>query len=145
MQNFLQQLIEQLPDQSKYILYEGLQYSTQAKIYEAMLRLEQDVISKVLNSKGKDSEEYKFFMLIKNILYQAGEGDYMIEQYKADNNIMRQLNEFLLKRNAMLENELAKYRTIEELKADGALQIYIERVTDSMKDKYQFDKKQANQ
>lgn len=145
MKNFLQLLVETLPDQSKYLLYEGLEYSTQSKIYETLLQLEQGVIKKILAVKGKESEEYKFFMLIKNILYQAGEANYIIEQLKNDNNVQRQLSEFLLQKNSILETELNKYRTIEQLKTDGALQIYIERVTAAMKEKYEFEKKKAAQ
>lgn len=143
MKNFLQTLIETLPEQSKYVLYDGLKYNTQANIYNTMLRLEKDVISKILAAKGKESDEYKFFMLIKDILYQAGEADYLIQHYKTELNVQRQLNEFLLQKNATLENEINRYRTIEDLKVDGALQIYIERVTEAMKEKYHFEKNKA--
>lgn len=143
--SFLEQLIEGLPDSAKHIIYEGLEHNTQAQIFQAMLQLETDVIKPYIGKKGVDSPEYKFFTKLKNIMYQAGEAECIIDRLQRDAHEMNLFNKFLSGKCAELEMELTKYRTIEELTADSTLELYIKRVKQSMRDKYESDKKTALQ
>lgn len=131
--NFLHKLLNELPEESKWILTEGLPYMPQARIYQMILQLEQDVLKKVLVKKGADSEEYKFFMNIKNILYQAGEAVHLIETLHNELLGFKQYNEFLQARNNKLEQEVNRFRTIEELSATGVLEAYINRTREVLK------------
>jgi hypothetical protein len=143
--SFLEQLIEGLPDVAKHIVYERLEHNTQAQIFQAMAQLESDVIRPYITKKGIDSQEYKFFTRLKNIMYQAGEAAHIIERMQAEAHEMNLFNKYLSSKCAELEIELSKYRTIEELTADGALELYIKRVKESMKRKYEQEKKAATQ
>lgn len=125
--NFLHKLLNDLPEESKWIVMEGLPHIPQARIYQLILQLEQDILRKVVVKKGVDSDEYKFFVQIKNILYQAGESVHLIETINNELLGFKQYNQFLHERNSVLEKEVNRFRTIEELHADGVLEAYIAR------------------
>ena len=131
--NFLHKLLNGLPEESKWILTEGLPHMPQARIYQLILQLEQDILKKVIVKKGVASDEYKFFMDIKNILYQAGEAVHLIELLNSELIGFKQYNQFLHERNNKLEQEVNRFRTIEELTADGVLEAYIARTREILK------------
>ena len=137
--NFLHKIMNDFPEESKWIIMNGLPYMPQARIYQILLQLEQDILKKVLLKKGKHSDEYKFFTELKNVLYQAGEAVHLIELLNNELIAFKTYNDFLQQRNNELEREVNRWRTLEELNANGLLEVYINRVRDLMKD--ELDKK----
>lgn len=125
--NFLHKLMNDLPEESRWIIMQGLPYMKQAKVYDLILQLEQDILRKVLLKKGKDSEEYKFFLAITSALYQAGEAVNLIDTLNNELVGMKQYNDFLHERNIKLETEINRWRTIEELATNDVLEVYVNR------------------
>ncbi len=132
--NFLHSLMNKLPEESKWVLMQGLPYMRQAQIYDLIVQLEQDILRKIIVKKGKDSEEYKFFLKMISVLYQAGEAVNLIDRLKEEMNGLVQYNKFLHERNNRLEQDVNRFRTIEELQADGMLEAYVERTKQILKD-----------
>lgn len=126
--NFLHKLLNELPEESRWVVMENFAYLPQQKIYELLLQLEQDILRKVVAKKGTDSEEYKFFKAITNVLYQAGEAASLIEGLNNELQGFKEYNEYLHKRNAELEVKITRWQTIEDLQREGLLEIYIKRV-----------------
>lgn len=124
---FLHKLLNELPEESKWIVFGDLKFSSQYRIYQLILQLEQDILRKVLVKKGKESEEFKFFSELLNALYQAGEAVHVIDKLNAELSGFKQYNEFLHKQNAELVQEVNRWKTIEELSAGGILEAYINR------------------
>lgn len=125
---FLHKLLNELPEESRWILMDGMPNVAQHKIYQLLLQLEQDILRKVLVKYGKDSEQYKFYNDIKTVLYQAGEAQHLVELLNKELMAFKEYNQFLKERNAALEKEVNRFKTIEELQSADLLEIYTARV-----------------
>ena len=141
--SFLQYLNKELPVDSRWILFEGLEYHAERQIYDTILQLEQEILGP-LHRQGKvESSTFKLMLRIKNILYQAGEGEARVTELTREIHRMRDLNNYLLDRNADLQLQLSKYQTIEDMLREGSLEGYINKVRTVMKEKMDHDLKAA--
>jgi len=131
--NFLHQLMNHLPEESRWILYTESDFLTQIALYQLILQFEQDVLRKVLQKDGPESDRYKFFLNIKNAIYQAGEAMYIIETLRKELSHFKEYNDFLMQRNAELEKTLLRWQTAEEMFASGMLESYMKRIREVAK------------
>lgn len=140
---FIKSLTEALSDESKWVLFDDLQYQPEAKLYQLIRQWEHDVMRSrltKLKEQGKDhttDATWQFFSGIKNALFQAAEAHYIIDRLRTDLQSMKQLNEYLLHENAKLTNRLTTYESIEQLTTNSILEIAINRVREKMKSEYQ--------
>lgn len=141
--DFIKSITEALSDESKWVLFDDLQYQPEAKLYQFIRQWEHDVMRSrltKLKEQGKDhttDATWQFFSGIKNALFQAAEAHYIIDRLRTDLQSMKQLNEYLLQENAKLTNRLTTYESIEQLTTNGILEIAINRVREKMKSEYQ--------
>lgn len=141
--DFIKSITEALSDESKWVLFDDLQYQPEAKLYQLIRQWEHDVMRprlQKLKEQGKDhttDATWQFFSGIKNALFQAAEAHYIIDRLRTDLQSMKQLNEFLLHENAKLTTRLTCYESIEQLTTTGVLEMAIGRVREKMKTEYQ--------
>jgi len=140
--DFIQNLLNALSDESKWILFDDMQYQPEAKIYQLIRQHEADVMRPrlaKLKEQNKDhttDATYQFFSSIKNALFQAAEAHYIIDRLRTDLHSMKELNEFLLQQNAKATTRLSAYESIEQMTTNAVLEIAINRVREKMKQEY---------
>lgn len=115
MRPFLQYLQENLPPESQWILFTGLDYHKEVQIYNAILTLEEDVLRKILKSKGASDPTYIFMMQIKDMLYQAAEAISVIEHLKSKYQAEYEKSQFYIDRAAKLEQMLTRFETLADI------------------------------
>ena len=98
------------------------------KFYEQALWIEQDLLPRIESKSGADSADYKYFLeLFKSMTYcivVLDRFDYLTRKLGQQNQVLSILEE----RNRLLENELQKYTTLEDLYFRDALEQYSEGI-----------------
>ena len=143
--SFLQYLDKMLPDVSRWILYDGLQYSKEVQIYDAILQLEEELL-RPLHTNGKTGTPvFKLLLRIKDMLYQAGEANSIIETLKEKLQAERNYSAFLNAELARTQQLLNRFEVAEDLITAGTLEITIERVRKVMQERFAQERKQAEE
>jgi len=141
--SFLQYLDKELPDLSRWILYDGLKYSTEVQIYDAILQLEEELLRPMHANGKKDTPAFKLFLRIKDMLYQAGEANAIIQRQKEEIYALRNhitwLNQELSRTQIMLD----RFQTVEDMAGAGTLEITIDRVRQVMQQRREQEQKKA--
>jgi hypothetical protein len=143
--SFLQHLLKTLPEASKWIVFDGLQYKSEAQIYDTILQLEEDLL-RPLSATGKQGgATFKLLTAIKDILYQAGEAHNIVERLQERIEHERSLARFFEQQYLRAQQQLLRFETIEDMEREGTLELAMERVRKVMQEKMAYDLKLAEE
>lgn len=141
MNSFLTHLAEMLPEDKQWLLFDKITMQTRAQLYSDLLDFESSFLTPVLKKYGDQSQQYKFLSRVKNIIIQAAEQQYIIEQQRERINGITALNEMLYSENTKLQAELSKYQTIEEMSVAGVLEAYVRSVQETLQQRHSTNRK----
>lgn len=103
-------------------LYNALEMVNQSAMWQQVQWMHEIILPKVLQNRGVDSIEYKNYVGIRNSLIWSM---LILQQYERvlmQIGQERQKLDYYIKQNAWFEQELTKYRTVEQLFGTEALQ-----------------------
>jgi len=143
--SFLAYLRQQLPEAAQWILYEGLDYRSEREIYDTILQLEQELLGPLHKAGKKDVPVFKLGLRLKNILYQAGEADYMIQRLTERLAMEREEKEFYKQRLAQMQTLLSRFETLEDMERGGVLESGMLRIRRMMAEKRDAEIKAAKE
>lgn len=112
------------------------------KFYDQALWIEQDLLPRIEKRSGKDSDDYKYFFdVFRSMTYCItilDRFEYLSRKLQQQNQIVSILQE----RNLLLEKELLKYTTMEDIYFQDALDHYADAIHKRAADL--LNKKQKN-
>jgi len=105
-------------------LHNGMAVVPESTMWRLLTWLQDELLPKIEQHRGKDSDEYKNHVGIRDAviwsLYIAGQYENLLAKNTRD----RQLLGYYVDANARLEKELLKYTTIEELLTSDAIEVF---------------------
>jgi hypothetical protein len=145
MQPFLKYLQENLPPESQWILFTGLNFHSELNIYRALLQLEEDILRPLHKKNGAADPTYIFMMSIKDMLYQAAESIAVIEHLKLKYQYEYEQSEFFKDRSAKLQQLLTRFELLEDIPDTEYLQMVMTRLRKSARENRTHFEKQVKE
>lgn len=144
---FWRKLLEHAKDGNNYSLFDKLEYLREAQLYELITQVEESLIKprmdKLAQTKADPTTDatLQFFKKIRTAIYQCGEQNYIVENLNRDMYLQADYLKFLMLENARYQAKLAKYETLEEMQAQGTLEMMVKNVREQMTDRYKLTQK----
>jgi hypothetical protein len=143
MNSFLLYLADMLPEDKRWLIFDKITIQTRHQIYSDLLRFEESILKAMRTKYGEASEQFIYFLRIKNTIIQAAEQQYIIENQKEEILQLREINKMMFEQNAKQAVRLNRYETIEEMTIEQTLEAYVKKTQQILKDRQITDKKEA--